>query len=114
GDGVNHQTSPAQPSPGDGQRPKGPAPPPPPRWRNWLIFMGILLTLLLLFRPAMRGGSATLTYSQFLDDVQADKVQTATIDANGAVEGKLKDGTLYTSQIPVALQDTTVSPLLQQ
>ena len=62
----------------------------------------------------MRGGSATLTYSQFLDDVHGDKVQTATIDATGAEEGKLKYGTLYTSQIPVALQDTTVSPLVQQ
>ena len=61
-------------------------------------------------------GSAptTLSYSQFLDDVRADKIQTATIDANGGVAGELKDGTKYESQIPVALQDSTVSPLLEQ
>jgi cell division protease FtsH len=63
----------------------------------------------------MRGTEpTTLTYSQFLDDVRADTVQTATIDANGEVSGQLKDGTEYRSQIPTALQDTTVAPLLEQ
>ncbi len=56
----------------------------------------------------------TLAYSQFLDDVRSDKVQTATIDANGGVSGQLTDGTAYRSQIPVALQDNTVAPLLEQ
>ncbi len=56
----------------------------------------------------------TLAYSQFLDDVRSDKVQTATIDANGGVSGQLMDGTAYRSQIPVALQDNTVAPLLEQ
>ena len=56
----------------------------------------------------------TLAYSQFLDDVRTDKVQTATIDADGGVTGTLTDGTKYVSQIPVALQDTTLSPLLEQ
>ena len=56
----------------------------------------------------------TLAYSQFLDDVRTDKVQTATIDADGGVTGTLTDGTKYSSQIPVALQDTTVAPLLEQ
>ena len=63
----------------------------------------------------MRGTEPTaLTYSQFLDDVRADTVQTATIDANGGVSGQLKDGTEYRSQIPIALQDSTVAPLLEQ
>ena len=57
----------------------------------------------------MRGTEPTaLTYSQFLDDVRADTVQTATIDANGGVSGQLKDGTEYRSQIPIALQDSTL------
>jgi cell division protease FtsH len=80
-----------------------------------LILLGIALTVVLLLRPAMEGTApTTLTYSQFLDDVRTDKVQTATIDANGGVTGTLIDGTGYRSQIPVALQDTTVSPLLAQ
>ncbi|TMM22898.1 MAG: ATP-dependent zinc metalloprotease FtsH [Actinobacteria bacterium] len=113
---VEHRTSPARPpDPGHERRTKGPAPPPPPSWRNWLIFLGIALTILLLLRPSMNGTTPeTLTYSQFLDDVRGDKVQTATIDANGGVVGQLTDGTGYRSQIPVALQDNTVAPLLDQ
>ena len=80
-----------------------------------MVFLGIALTVFLLLRPAMEGTTpTTLAYSQFLDDVRADKVQTATIDADGGVTGTLTDGTKYSSQIPVALQDTTVSPLLEQ
>src|SRR5438552_17565828 len=86
---VEHQTSPARPpDPGHKRRTKGPAPPPPPSWRNWLILAGIALTALLLLRPVMTGsGPVTLTYSQFLDDVRTDKIQTATIDASGGVVG---------------------------
>src|SRR5207244_2835152 len=96
---VEHRTSPArQPDPGHERRTKGPAPPPPPSWRNWLIFLGIALTVVLLLRPSMSGTSpTTLSYSQFLDDVRTDKVQTATIDANGGVAGQLTDGTGYRS-----------------
>jgi hypothetical protein len=44
----------------------------------------------LLLRPSMRGTEpTTLTYSQFIDDVRADTVTTATIDANGGVAGQL-------------------------
>ena len=113
---MEHRTSPARPpDPGHERRTKGPAPPPPPSWRNWLIFLGIALTVVLLLRPSMSGTEpTTLSYSQFLDDVRTDKVQTATIDANGGVVGQLTDGTGYRSQIPVALQDTTVAPLLDQ
>ena len=113
---MQHRTSPARrPDPGHERRTTGPAPPPPPPWRNWLIFLGIALTVVLLLRPSMRGTEpTTLTYSQFLADVRADTVQTATIDANGGVSGLLKDGTQYRSQIPIALQDSTVAPLLEE
>jgi len=109
-------TAPARgPDPTDDQRRPAPAPPPPPTWRSWLIVAGVIITALLLIRPAMNGSApVTLTYSQFLADVRGDKVKTATIDPNGAVSGDLTDGKAYVSQIPVALQDTTLSPLLQQ
>jgi len=108
-------TAPARgPEPTEDRKP-APAPPPPPTWRSWLIVAGIIITALLLIRPAMNGTApVTLTYSQFLADVRGDKVKTATIDPNGAVSGDLTDGKAYTSQVPVALQDTTLSPLLQQ
>jgi cell division protease FtsH len=113
---TRHPTSPAKPSgPREGHREKGPAPPPPPAWRNLLIILGLVLTALLLSRPAMRGGSARdLTFSQFTARVQANQVKSATIDPNGGVTGRLTDGTRYRSQIPTALNDNSLSSLLQQ
>src|SRR5438094_2847981 len=69
-----HRTSPAKPrSPGEGRRERGPAPPPPPPWRNWLILIGVLFTLLILFAPGMGTGKVTtLTYSQFVSKVTAN------------------------------------------
>ncbi|MEA2591180.1 MAG: cell division protease FtsH, partial [Actinomycetota bacterium] len=96
-------------------RPRGPAPPPPPAWRVWLILAGIALTFLLLSPRLLKPSSptATLTYSQFLDDVNGGKVKTATIDSNGSLNGKLADGTTYKSQIPVPLQDNNLAPVLE-
>src|SRR5438046_2318997 len=106
-DRIVHLTAPAKPrEPHEGTKPRGPAPPPPPRWRSWLLYVGLLLTLFLLFRPSMStGGVTTLTYTQWRTDVTQDRVRTATIDPDGRVSGKLQDGADYRSQIPVALQD---------
>jgi cell division protease FtsH len=68
---------------------------------------------LLIFLPLGRAKSTELTYSGFVNRVSADQVKTATIDANGRVTGTLTDGSDYTSQIPTALQDTSLSRLLQ-
>jgi len=112
---MQHPTNPVQPpNPGEGRRERGPAPPPPPRWRNWLIILGLVATVLLLFRPAMQGRSVTdLTYTQFTNKVEQNQVSTATIDSDGGVTGKLKNGTEYQSQIPTALNDNGLSSLLQ-
>ena len=111
---MEHPTSPAKrPDPGQ-RKVRGPAPPPPPAWRNWLILAGIAATLLLLLHPSTNSKAPTkLTYTQFVNDVTGNQVKTATIDANGGVTGKLTSGKSYTSQLPIALQDTTLSPLLQ-
>ena len=95
---------------------KGPAPPPPPAWRNWLIVIGALATVLLLFGPLMSTGPSvtTLTYTQFYNDVVSNRVATASIDPNGSVTGTLRGGQHYQSQIPTALGDTSLSPVLRQ
>jgi cell division protease FtsH len=111
-DGWIHMTSPAQSR--DSRRPKAPAPPPPPKWHNYLIWIGIAVTALLLLRPLMSGpGVTTLSYSAFKTDVAGDKVASVSIDANGRVTGKLEDGTSFESQIPTALTDDQLIPLLQ-
>ena len=107
-------TNPARPrDPRAGQKNRGPAPSPPPRWAGLLFYIGLAVTLALFLIPVGKTSTSKLTYSQFLDKVNADQVKTATIDANGAVSGTLKSGTQYTSQIPVALQDTSLAQQLR-
>jgi cell division protease FtsH len=52
------------------------------------------------------------TYTAFVSAVAANKVSTATITSTGAVSGKLDGAAAYTSQIPIALGNTALGPLL--
>src|ERR687897_146435 len=98
-------TEQAKPGP-DRERPRAPAPPPPPAWRNWLLVAGLLVSILILFLPSMGEPTSTeLSYSNFLSRVRNGDVNTAVIDANGAVTGTLSGGGNYETQIPTAIQD---------
>ena len=110
---IRHATSPARPGPSR-DRPPAPAPPPPPRWRVWLLPIGLALTFLLLFAPS-RSSTPThaYDYTKFLSQVDAGKVSTASINPSGAITGALKKGGNYTSQIPVAINDTSLAPTLK-
>jgi len=93
------------PPPGD--KPSGSAPPPPPRWRNWIWpIMLIAIVALFYFLPT-RSPSTSLTYTQFVKDVQAGQVKTAQLatSAGGTTTGQLKDGKNYTVVIPVVSQE---------
>jgi cell division protease FtsH len=90
------------PPPGDKPAP-GNAPPPPPAWRHWLLPIGILVALFAwILLPAVHQPAPTsLTYSQFLTDVNAHKVKTVVIPQNGGTStGTLTDKTNYTVVIP--------------
>jgi cell division protease FtsH len=108
---------PTAPPPGD--RPAPTAPPPPPAWRHWLWPIAIGLVLVAwIFLPAIHTrGQVTLTYSQFLADVNAHKVKTITIasssTSNAAANGTLTNGTDYTTVIPVQLAGPTLTSKLQ-
>ena len=81
-----------------------------PRWR-WLFPVGIAIAFiaLLIFHPGSGGTPAqSLSYTSFVSDVTANKVSTAAITSAGAVSGKLHDGASYTSQIPIALNDSAL------
>jgi cell division protease FtsH len=102
-------TEQAKPGPAR-QRPRPPAPPPPPAWRNWLLVAGLVASVLILFWPRMGQQAASeLSYSEFLDRVRAGEVDTAVIDPNGAVTGTLDGGADYETQIPTALQDSSLA-----
>jgi cell division protease FtsH len=70
--------------------------------------------VLLLVATFRAGGTATqsFTYSAFVTEVTSDKVATATVDSSGSVTGTLVGGEAYTTRIPTALGDDTLSALL--
>jgi cell division protease FtsH len=97
----------------DRRRPTPPAPPSPPAWQRWLPWIGLALTALLLFWPVRSTPSTTLTYSTFLDKVDAGEVRSAVVDADGGVTGTLTDGDEYKTQIPTAIPNTELATALQ-
>jgi cell division protease FtsH len=110
-----HLSSPAKPGPPRDRRPT--PPPPPPRWRIWLLVLGVLLTLLLFLSPSMSTNSKpnhSFTYTDFSNQVTSNQVKTAKITSNGHVSGQLVNGDNYTTQIPTAIRDLALAPLLKQ
>jgi len=91
------------------------APPPtrPQRWRIWVLALAVAFAAILLFHSdAKAAPTRDLTYTGFVNEVSTGKVSTATISSTGSVTGKLSSGEAYTSQIPTALDDTALTPLL--
>jgi cell division protease FtsH len=110
---IRHLSAPAKSPPPQDRRP-APAPPPPPRWRNWLLLAGVLITLLLLFLPNVKTTpTSNYTYSQFVTQVQDNKIKSATINSSGGVTGSLTNGNDYTTQIPTGFVDNNLATLLQ-
>jgi cell division protease FtsH len=108
-----HQSASAKSGPPSDRRP-APAPPPPPPWRHWLLVAGVALTAALFIFSGVNGASApkSLSFTAFQNDVTAGLVKTATIGTTGHVSGTFIKGATYTTQIPTALQDTTLNQLL--
>ena len=81
-----------------GRPPRPPSPPRAPtsrsRWLPW-VFLGLLVTALLVYQglPKSSSSQASLTYSQFLTQVRADKVATIKYDSSsGHITGQFKKG----------------------
>ncbi|PWI14961.1 cell division protein FtsH [Streptomyces sp. Act143] len=99
-------TKQAQPPP-TGNRPAPTAPPPPPAWRHWLWPLAVLLAVgLWAVVPGIQPTGTqkvSLTYSTFLADVDAGKVKSVTIEADGKANGTLTSGRPFTTVVPVQL-----------
>ena len=79
----------------------------------WLLPIGVVITVLLLFNLGNKGTTPrTFTYTSFVKEVTNNKVSTASITSTGSVTGTLHGGGTYTSQIPTALDNNALSPLL--
>jgi cell division protease FtsH len=113
---TRHRSTPARPGrPVNklNKRPPAATPSPPSRWPLWVALAGAALVGLVVFHPGI-GGTATrdFSYSGFVNEVTTGQVSTATISSTGLVTGKLRNGVAYSSQIPTALTDNSLSPLL--
>jgi cell division protease FtsH len=93
----------APPPPGDKPGPGAPPPSTPPRWRHWLLPAGLLVAFFLwLYLPALHSSSqTTLSYTQFLGEVNKHAVKTITIAQSGRTStGTLTNGTDYSVVVP--------------
>ncbi|KJE23912.1 ATP-dependent metalloprotease FtsH [Frankia torreyi] len=101
--GAIHPSTQARPGPPKDTPPK-PAPPPMPSWRRVLLPLGVIITLLLLFGPSLFATRPeSLKYSEFVDRVNAAAVRSISVDDHGGIDGTLKTGGDFTTQIPTAL-----------
>jgi cell division protease FtsH len=75
---------------------------------------GVLITLILLSIPHMTATpTKDFSYSKFVSEVQSGAVRTASVNPGGGITGSLKGGDDYTSQIPTAITDTQLAPILK-
>ena len=100
--------------PGPPKQPPQPTPQPPPAWRRWLLPIGMLILLGLLFWPSLLRSSPTTkyTFTTFQNQVTSGDVKSVSIDSNGAVTGILTNGKEFTSQLPTALDRSQITQQL--
>src|SRR5579862_1836889 len=113
---YHHRSTSARSGPPPDRPPASAPPPRPPRHRIVLVLIGALFTVALFTRPAMSAHSTPThdyTFTDFVNQVDANKLKTATIDPNGHVKGQLANGDNYVSQIPTAIRDDQLITQLQ-
>lgn len=85
-----------------------------PWWRKWLIPLGILVTLALLFGHEIGGPPVSdIAYSELVAKVDSGQVASVSIDDAGAVTGEFNDGSKFSTQIPTALDNSSLEDLLR-
>ncbi len=75
----------------------------------WLIIAAVLLTVFQNFNP--QSSQDNLTYSDFIREVQSDRVSDVTIDGL-MIQGVRQDGTRFETVRPQLLDDKLMADLL--
>ena len=101
------------PPPGDKAKPS--APPPPPAWRNWLWPIMIVVIFALFYLLPHGTPSTSLTYTQFLSDVNAGQVKTVQLASTpgGTSTGTLTNGKSFTVVVPPQAGQVLLTDLQQ-
>jgi cell division protease FtsH len=116
--GARHLTKSA--GPGEPQDPPPPPPAPPqapaPWWQRLVIAACLVVLFLLLLAPGLlrpHQPARKLPYTGLSAKVDAGQVKTVSIDDEGGIDGKLTDGTKFTSRVPTALNTTDLAQRMQ-
>ena len=109
--------SPNKPPPaGTGpDRGPGPASPAPSRGWGWLIIVGLMLTVsLMVVRGLLEPGVESIDYTSFLRRIDAGRVELVAIDADGRIEGTLRDGNPFETRLPTAIGTPDLAARLEE
>jgi cell division protease FtsH len=92
--------------PGDHQ--PAPAPPDPPRWRQWLIPLGLLITVWLIFGSVFANTSTVAVgYGALVNQIQQKHIDTLVLASDGTITGVYRSdfekGAVFRSAYPTAL-----------
>ncbi len=83
-------------------------------WKRWLLPVLAVLALGFLFAQIFATPSTNeLSYTQFLDRVQASKVAKVTVGPDGRVTGSMKSGERFRTTIPTALDNGDLEQTLR-
>jgi len=99
------------PTPGGGSNPNPSGNDQSWRW-IWTILIVAVLAVLVVPSLLPHSSATSVSYANYLQQVKAHHVRTATIDnATGVITGKLSDGTSYTTQGPNPYSQTDVNTM---
>jgi cell division protease FtsH len=93
---------PTRPEPSERRSGGADATPPGWPWR-WVVFLVVFVGVWLLTDPLLEEPGEILTYSEFLGAVDGGRVEAVAIAPDGAVDGRLVDGSGFSTAIPVSL-----------
>jgi cell division protease FtsH len=84
-------------------------------WLVWLVAVGLGISFLWwLVAPGMRASVEMIDYTTFLQHVDGAAVESVTIGADGQLEGLLRDGTAFRSQVPTAIGTPDLAMRLEE
>ncbi len=96
------------PSPGSA----GPGTPNRNRMIVYALVVAVLLAVFLVPNLVKKQSAASLTYNQFLGELQDKQVKTATVDqTTGVITGTLSNGASYTANGPSPVTDSEINAL---
>ncbi len=78
----------------------------------WLVIAIVLMSVFQSFTPS-NTADAKLDYTQFISDTRSGQVGEVNIEANGVINGKMRNGQTFTTMIPTQYDKDLLNDLIQ-